>query len=67
VILSQRFAATPAAAMPLALAQVVFTASGLPGVRSVRVRTQAGPIAGYARPLRRADFRRQAGAGVSGR
>jgi len=67
VVLSRQFAAIPAARRRLALAQVVYTATDLPGAVRVRVRTPAGPIPGYDRALRRADFRREAGAGLSGR
>lgn len=56
--LSRRFAEL--SGPRLALAQIVFTMSDLPGVQRVRVLTEDGPIPGFARPLTVADFRRQA-------
>ena len=58
--LSRPFARLSGARLRLALAQLVFTASDLPGVRRVRVWTELGPVPGFDRPLTVADFRRQA-------
>ncbi len=58
--LSRQFAELSGRRLRLALAQIVFTMSDLPGVQRVRVRTTLGPIPGFERPLTVADFRRQA-------
>jgi hypothetical protein len=59
ITLSRRFARLAGAPLRLALAQIVFTASDLPGVRRVHVRTALGPLPGFDRPLTVADFRRE--------
>ena len=57
ITLSQRFARLTGKRLRLALAQIVFTASDLPGARRVLVRTEAGALTGFHRPLTTADFR----------
>lgn len=57
--LSRQFARLSGQPLRLALAQIVFTMSDLPGVQRVRVRTELGPIPGFDRPLTVADFRRR--------
>lgn len=57
VTLSRRLARLSGARLRLALAQIVFTASDLPGVRRVLVRTPAGALSGFHRTLTTADFR----------
>lgn len=59
VTLSRPFARLTGARLRLALAQIVFTVSDLPGVQRVRVRTELGPVPGFNRPLTVADVRRQ--------
>ena len=57
ITLSQRFARLSGNFLRLALAQIVLTASDLPGARRVSVRTEAGALTGFRRPLTAADFR----------
>ena len=59
ITLSPQFARLAGAPLRLALAQIVFTASELPGVQRVRVRTTLGPLTGFDRQLTVADFRRE--------
>ena len=59
ITLSRQFARLAGAPLRLALAQIVFTASELPGVERVRVRTRLGPLTGFDRPLTVADFRHE--------
>lgn len=57
--LSRRFARLSGPRLRLALAQIVFTATDLPGTRGVLVRTEVGALPGFRGPLTPADFRPQ--------
>lgn len=63
LVLTSRFMSTDERTVPLALAQIVFTVTEVPGVERARVETSDGPVplvdaAGQVvgRPLQRTDF-----------